>query len=109
MASHRYPVLESVKTRTLVDNEAYLEWYRESVENPDAFWAEHGKRIDWSKPFTKVKNASFEGNVSIKWFEDGETNVSHNCIDRHLKDHGDQVAIIWEGDDPSLHMKITYN
>ncbi|MFA1624967.1 AMP-binding protein, partial [Rhizobium mongolense] len=109
MASHRYPVLESVKTRTLIDNETYLEWYKESVENPDAFWAEHGKRIDWFKPYTKVKNTSFTGKVSIKWFEDGETNASHNCIDRHLKDHGNQVAIIWEGDDPSLHKKITYN
>ena len=104
-----HPVLESAKARALIDNETYLKWYRESVENPDAFWAEHGKRIDWSKPFSKVKNTSFDGNVSIKWFEDGETNVSYNCIDRHLADHGHQVAIIWEGDDPSLDKKITYN
>jgi acetyl-CoA synthetase len=103
-----HPVLESAKARALVDNETYLKWYKESVDNPDAFWAEHGKRIDWSKPFTKVKNTSFEGDVSIKWFEDGETNVSYNCLDRHLKDHGDQVAIIWESDDPSLDRKITY-
>jgi acetyl-CoA synthetase len=103
-----HPVLESAKARALIDNETYLKWYRESVDNPDAFWAEHGKRIDWSKPFTKVKNTSFEGDVSIKWFEDGETNVSYNCIDRHLAEHGNQVAIIWEGDDPSLDKKITY-
>ncbi|MDB5551512.1 MAG: acsA [Rhizobium sp.] len=103
-----HPVLESAKSRALIDNETYLEWYRESVENPDAFWAEHGKRIDWSKPFTKVKNTSFEGDVPIRWFEDGETNVSYNCIDRHLAEHADQVAIIWEGDDPSLSRKITY-
>ncbi|CAN7638626.1 acetate--CoA ligase [Rhizobium sp. LjRoot254] len=103
-----HPVLESVKSRALIDNETYLEWYKESVENPDAFWAEHGKRIDWSKPFTKVKNTSFEGDVRIKWFEDGETNVSVNCIDRHLAEHADRVAIIWEGDDPSLSRKITY-
>jgi acetyl-CoA synthetase len=103
-----HPVLESAKARALVDNKTYLKWYKESVDNPDAFWAEHGKRIDWSKPFTKVKNTSFEGDVSIKWFEDGETNVSYNCLDRHLKDHGDQVAIIWESDDPSLDRKITY-
>jgi acetyl-CoA synthetase len=103
-----HPVLESAKARALVDNETYLKWYKESVDNPDAFWAEHGKRIDWSKPFTKVKNTSFEGDVSIKWFEDGETNVSYNCLDRHLKDHGDQVAIIWESDDPSLDRNITY-
>jgi len=104
-----HPVLESAKARALIDNETYLKWYKESVDNPDAFWAEHGKRIDWSRPFTKVKNTSFEGDVSIKWFEDGETNVSYNCVDRHLKDHGNQVAIIWEGDDPSLDKKITYN
>jgi acetyl-CoA synthetase len=104
-----HPVLESAKARALIDNETYLKWYKESVENPDAFWAEHGKRIDWSKPFTKVKNASFEGDIHIKWFEDGETNVSYNCIDRHLKDHGHQVAIIWEGDNPYVDKKITYN
>ncbi len=63
---------------------------------------EHGKRIDWIKPFTKVKNTSFDPhNVSIKWFEDGATNVSMNCIDRHLAKRGDQVAIIWEGDNPA--------
>ena len=104
-----HPVLESAKSRALIDNDTYLKWYKESVDSPDAFWAEHGKRIDWSKPFTRVKNTSFEDDVSIKWFEDGETNVSYNCIDRHLASHGDQVAIIWEGDDPSLDRKITYN
>jgi acetyl-CoA synthetase len=104
-----HPVLESAKARALIDNDTYLKWYKESVDNPDAFWGEHGKRIDWSKPFTKVKNTSFDGDVSIKWFEDGETNVSYNCIDRHLAEHGHQVAIIWEGDDPSLDKKITYN
>ena len=73
------------------------------------FWAEHGKRIDWIKPFTKVKNTSFEpGKVSIKWFEDGTTNVSMNCIDRHLARRADQVAIIWEGDDPGESRHITY-
>ncbi|WP_074063600.1 acetate--CoA ligase [Rhizobium etli] len=102
------PVLKPSKRRALINNATYQKWYKESVENPDAFWAEHGKRIDWSKPFTKVKNTSFEGNVPIRWFEDGETNVSYNCIDRHLAEHGDQVAIIWEGDDPSLSKKITY-
>jgi len=92
----------------LIDNETYLKWYAASVADPDAFWGEHGKRIDWFKPYTKVSNASFEGNVDIRWFEDGETNVSHNCIDRHLETRGDQVAIIWEGDDPADDRKITY-
>ncbi|TAU55632.1 acetate--CoA ligase [Rhizobium leguminosarum] len=109
MESHRYPVLESAKVRTLIDNETYREWYKQSVENPDAFWGKHGKRIDWFKPYTKVKNTSFTGKVSIKWFEDGQTNVSYNCIDRHLKTNGDQVAIIWEGDNPYIDKKVTYN
>ncbi|MGV3550483.1 acetate--CoA ligase [Rhizobium sp.] len=104
-----HPVLESAKARALIDNDTYVDWYKQSIDDPTAFWTEHGKRIHWSKPFTKVKNTSFDGDVSIKWFEDGETNVSYNCIDRHLAEHGDQVAIIWEGDDPSLDKKITYN
>ena len=68
-----------------VDNSRYLEMYQASVSDPNSFWAEHGKRIDWMTPFTRVKNTSFEpGKVSIKWFEDGKTNVAYNCIDRHL-------------------------
>src|SRR5690606_34632647 len=88
------------KKNALIDNDTYLEWYADSVKNPDAFWGKHGKRIDWFTPYTKVRNASFEGDVSIKWYEDGTTNVSYNCIDRHLEKRGDQIAIIWEGDDP---------
>jgi len=97
------------KKNALIDNETYLKWYAESVKNPDRFWGKHGKRIDWFKPYTKVKNTSFEGKVSIKWFEDGRTNVSYNCIDRHLKKRGNQTAIIWEGDNPYDDKKITYN
>ena len=97
------------KKNALIDNDTYLKWYAESVKNPDRFWARHGKRIDWFKPFTKVKNTSFDGKVSIKWFEDGQTNVSYNCIDRHLKKRGNQTAIIWEGDNPYDDRKITYN
>jgi acetyl-CoA synthetase len=97
------------KKNALIDNDTYLKWYAESVKNPDKFWGKHGKRIDWFKPFTKVKNTSFDGKVSIKWFEDGLTNVSYNCIDRHLKKRGDQTAIIWEGDNPYDDKRITYN
>ncbi|MGE0283841.1 MAG: acetate--CoA ligase [Rhizobiaceae bacterium] len=97
------------KKRALIDNDTYLKWYAESVKNPDKFWGKHGKRIDWFKPYTKVKNTSFKGKVSIKWFEDGLTNVSYNCIDRHLKKRGNQVAIIWEGDNPYDDKKITYS
>ena len=97
------------KKHALIDNETYLKWYADSVKNPDKFWGKHGKRIDWFKPYKKVKNTSFTGKVSIKWFEDGELNVSYNCIDRHLKKRGDQTAIIWEGDNPYDDRKITYN
>ncbi len=97
------------KKNALIDNDTYLKWYAESVKNPDKFWGKHGKRIDWFKPYTKVKNTSFDGKVSIKWFEDGQTNVSYNCIDRHLKKRGNQTAIIWEGDNPYDDRKITYN
>jgi acetyl-CoA synthetase len=109
MSGKTYPVLKSAQSRALIDNETYQKWYDASVNQPEKFWAKHGKRIDWFTPFTKVKNTSFDGKVSIKWFEDGVTNVSYNCIDRHLKKRGDQVAIIWEGDNPYDDKKITYN
>ena len=108
MSDKVYKVLPSAKKNALIDNETYLKWYKESVSNPDKFWGKHGKRIDWFKPYTKVKNTSFNGKVSIKWYEDGTTNVSWNCIDRHLKKRGNQVAIIWEGDNPYDDKKITY-
>jgi acetyl-CoA synthetase len=108
MSDKVYKVLPSAKKRALIDNETYLKWYEESVKYPDKFWGRHGKRIDWFKPYTKVKNTSFTGKTAIKWFEDGLTNVSFNCIDRHLKKRGDQVAIIWEGDNPYDDKKITY-
>ena len=95
--------------RAYVDDAKYKAMYEASIRDPDKFWGEHGKRVDWIKPFTKVKNTSFDShNVSIKWFEDGVLNIAHNCIDRHLAKRGDQVAIIWEGDDPKVDQKITY-
>ena len=104
-----FPVPTPVAQKALVDGEAYQKIYRHSIEDPTSFWAEHGRRIDWFKPFTKVKNVSFSAeNLSIRWFEDGITNVAYNCIDRHLAKHGDRVAIIWEGDDPNEDKKITY-
>jgi len=71
MSEKLYPVLAEAKRNTLIDNATYLEWYQESVSDPDSFWAKHGRRIDWFKPFTKVKNTDFNGDVSIKWYEDG--------------------------------------
>ncbi|BCG92250.1 acetate--CoA ligase [Mesorhizobium sp. 131-2-1] len=106
---HVHRVQPAWKKNALIDNDTYLKWYADSVTSPDKFWGKHGKRIDWFKPFTKVKNTSFNGKVSIKWFEDGLTNVSYNCIDRHLKKRGNQTAIIWEGDNPYDDKKITYN
>jgi acetyl-CoA synthetase len=104
-----YPVPADIAASAHVDAAKYEEMYQASINDPDSFWGEHGKRIDWIKPFTKVKNTSYDyHNVSIKWFEDGMLNVSANCIDRHLAESGDKVAIIWEADDPNLSRKITY-
>ena len=109
MSAKTYPVLKSAKAQALIDEDKYRKWYEESIEDPEKFWGKHGKRIDWFKPYTKVKNTSFKGKVPVKWFEDGLTNVSYNCIDRHLKTNGERVAIIWEGDNPYIDKKITYN
>ncbi|MBZ9937456.1 acetate--CoA ligase [Mesorhizobium sp. BR1-1-16] len=92
-----------------VDIKTYQDMYRRSVEDPDGFWREQAARLDWIKPFTKVKNTSFApGNIDIRWFEDGTLNVAANCLDRHLATRGDKVAILWEGDDPSESRSITY-
>ncbi|MGH6925427.1 MAG: acetate--CoA ligase [Propylenella sp.] len=96
-------------SRAFIDAEKYREMYRQSMDDPDGFWREQAKRIDWIKPFTKVKNTSFAyPDISIKWFEDGTLNLSANCIDRHLESRADQVAILWEGDNPAESKKITY-
>ena len=93
------------------DKAKYDEMYAASINDPEAFWGEHGKRLDWIKPYTKVKNTSFApGNIDIRWFEDGTLNVSANCIDRHLATRGDQTAIIWEPDNPeedALHISYS--
>ena len=92
-----------------LDEERYQAMYEQSVADPEGFWGEHGKRLEWIKPYTKVKNTSFTPPfVSVRWFEDGTLNVSANCLDRHLAERGDQVAIIWEGDDPSEDARLTY-
>jgi acetyl-CoA synthetase len=98
------------KERAFIDKDEYEKLYAKSVEKPDKFWGKEAERIDWIKPFTKVKNATFEyPDVSIKWFEDGTLNVAANCIDRHLKKRGKQTAIIFEPDDPNAAaLHITY-
>jgi acetyl-CoA synthetase len=109
MSEKVYNVPAEWASRAFINNEKYQAMYKRSVEDPNGFWGEVGKRIDWIKPYTKVKNSSFDPrNISIKWYEDGTLNVCANCIDRHLKTRADQVAIIWEGDDPTMDEKITY-
>src|SRR5215218_7400763 len=109
MSDKIYDVPQEWKQRAWIDEAKYQDWYARSLRGPEAFWREHGKRVTWMKPYHRVKNTSFApDNVSIKWFEDGTLNVAYNCIDRHLKARGDQVAIIWEGDDPKDDQKITY-
>ena len=93
-----------------IDAAKYKEMYDASIANPEAFWGEQGKRLDWMKPYTKVKNTTFEyPDVSVKWYEDGELNVCANCVDRHLATRADQTAIIWEGDNPEEDQNITYS
>ena len=116
MAEHKvykvqdYKVPKEWKERAFIDKAAYEKLYEKSLDKPDKFWGKEGERIDWIKPYTKVKNTTFEyPNVSIKWYEDGTLNVSANCIDRHLKKRGKQTAIIFEPDDPKAKAQhITY-
>ena len=110
MSSEVFAPSEEVVAKTSVTAEQYDRMYQRSVSDPDGFWSEHAQRIDWIKPFTKVKNTSFEWpDISIKWFEDGQLNVAANCIDRHLAERGDTVAIIFEPDDPKADARhITY-
>jgi acetyl-CoA synthetase len=109
MSDKVYEVTPDWQKRAFIDHAKYKEMYAASVADPNTFWAEQAKRVDWIKPFTKVKNTSYDPhNVSIKWFEDGTLNLAYNCIDRHLTKRGDQVAIIWEGDDPKDSKTVTY-
>ncbi|MEC9045606.1 MAG: acetate--CoA ligase [Pseudomonadota bacterium] len=102
-------VTDEAKRTALIDNQKYLQEYQRSIKNPEEFWAEHGKRIDWIKPYTKIKDVSYaEQDLHIKWFYDGTLNVSSNCLDRHLETRADQTAIIWEGDDPKEDKKISF-
>jgi acetyl-CoA synthetase len=105
-----HPVPEEWAKNALIDAETYAEKYRRSVEDPDGFWRDEAQRIDWIKPFTRVKDTSFdEQDFRIRWFEDGTLNLAANCLDRHLAERGNQTAIIWEPDDPSAEVRtLTY-
>jgi acetyl-CoA synthetase len=106
--SDLFPVSPAAAAHAWINADSYKKLYDQSIADPDAFWGEQGKLLDWIKPYTKVRNASFDGDVSIAWFEDGTLNVAANCIDRHLPERAQQTAIIWEGDEPNQQRTITY-
>jgi acetyl-CoA synthetase len=108
MSVELFPVPEGAATTAFVDKATYKAMYERSVTDPEGFWGEMGQRLDWIKPYSKVKDTRYAPDVSIKWFEDGVLNVSANCVDRHLATRGDQTAIIFEGDDPNDSRHITY-
>lgn len=106
---HDFAVPEEWAKKAHVDDAKYQAMYSQSVEDPEGFWGEHGKRIDWIKPYSQVKDVSYDAkDLHIRWYYDGTLNVAANCLDRHLETRGDQVAIIWEGDEPTVDKKITY-
>ncbi|WP_457646594.1 acetyl-coenzyme A synthetase N-terminal domain-containing protein, partial [Profundibacter sp.] len=111
MTDKTYPPSPEFVANAHADKAKYDEMYQASMQDPDAFWGEQGKRLDWIEPYSKVKNTDFTlGQVNIKWYEDGTLNVAANCIDRHLETRGDQTAIIFEPDDPETPAQhITYN
>jgi len=102
------PISPAMAENAWIDSARYTAYYDRSLMNPEGFWGDMGRRLDWIKPFTKVKNTNFNGNVSIRWYEDGQLNASANCLDRHLALRGDQTAIIWEGDSPREARHISY-
>src|ERR1700692_4746306 len=101
-------VKPEIAAKALITRAQFNDMTARAAATPDAFWAEESNRVTWIKAPTKIKNTSFSGDVSIKWFEDGTLNVAANCLDRHLAERGDQVAIIWESDDPNVSKKVTY-
>ena len=109
MSDKIYEVPAAWKSRAYIDDAKYEDMYARSIKDPNGFWGDEAKRLDWIKKPTKVKNTTYDPhNVSIKWFEDGTLNASYNCVDRHLAKRGDQTAIIWEGDDPKDSRTLTY-
>ncbi len=105
----RVPVPDSMAASAWTDNARYEALYQQSVEDPEGFWAEQGRRLDWLRPYSQVKDVSYTlGDVHIRWYADGQLNVAANCIDRHLETRGDKTAILWEGDEPDQHKAISY-
>ncbi|MFO1060719.1 MAG: acetate--CoA ligase [Dongiaceae bacterium] len=108
MSQSLFPVPDALSEAAWIDEPAYFRLYQRSLDDPEGFWREEAKRLHWTRPFTKVKNTSFTGDVRIRWFEDGTLNAAWNCIDRHLATRADQTAILWEGDSPSEHRHVSY-
>lgn len=108
MSVETFPVPSSLAADAHIDEEKYNALYAQSIADPEGFWGEQGKRLDWMTPYTKVKNTDFNGDVSIKWYEDGVLNACYNCVDRHVETRGDQTALIFEGDDPNNTSSVTY-
>ncbi len=106
---HKHSIPASLAANALITAEQYQTMYQQSVSDPEAFWGEQGKILDWIKPYSKVKNSSFApGNISIRWYEDGTLNLAANCLDRHLEKRGDHPAIIWESDDANDSKTLTF-
>ena len=104
-----YPIKKEIAANAHIDAERYHQLYQESIQHPERFWREQAKTLDWMAPFSQVKNTSFAANnINIKWFEGGKLNVSANCIDRHLAQQADNIALLWEGDDPNQSRSMSY-
>lgn len=109
MSAKQFPMPEALKQSAKLNADTYEKMYQESVQDPDKFWGEHGKRITWFSDYTKVKNTSFApGNLDIRWYEDGTLNACYNCVDRHLPERADKTAILWEGDEVDVQKQVTY-
>ncbi len=108
MSDLLFPVPESWAKSAWIDNDVYRRMYEQSISDPEGFWGEQAGRLDWFQPWMKVKEGSFDGDVRIRWFSGGKLNVSYNCLDRHLAGRGDQIALLWEGDDPAVSRSLTY-
>src|SRR6266700_633910 len=103
-----FPVRADFAAHAHVNQEGYRAHYERAARDPNAYWAVEAKRIAWATAPTKIKNTTFDGDVSIKWFEDGTLNASVSCLDRHLVTGADRIAIIWESDDPNVSSHVTY-
>ena len=104
-----FPVKPHIAENAKLDTALYERMYEHSVADPEGFWREHGQRLDWMKPYSQIRDVDFADNARIRWYYDGQLNVSANCIDRHLPERADQTAFIFEGDNPEDTKTVTYS